>query len=119
MRGLEQKQTKQSIQNEAFYVKKRGLFRRAEQVVKSCNSDVFIIVHQKDTDKIFSFTSDRKFTLEKISELVLRDVQQASLLKKNQQYKDMDFEKVKRNIEDLSRLAKQHLPRGSEEETSN
>jgi sulfur transfer protein SufE len=44
--------------NDIFYVKKRGLFRKAEQVVRYCNSDVFIIVHNKDSDKIFSFTSD-------------------------------------------------------------
>lgn len=36
---------KPSIQNEAFYVKKRGLFRKAQQVQKGCNADVFIIVH--------------------------------------------------------------------------
>jgi len=56
-------------------VKKRGLFRKAEQVVRHCNSEVFIIVYSKDTDKLFSFTSDDHFNLEKISTLVLRDVQ--------------------------------------------
>jgi len=56
-----------------FYVKKRGLFRKAEQVVRYCNSEVFIIVHNLDNDKIFSFTSDKDFDLEKISDLVLRD----------------------------------------------
>ena len=64
-----------SAKNEAFYVKKRGLFRKAEQVVKFCQSDVFILVHHKESDKIFSFSSDPGFTLEKISTLVLRDVQ--------------------------------------------
>jgi len=52
-----------TAKNEAFYVKKRGLFRKAEQVVRFCNSDVFIIVHHKDSNKIFSFTSQREFTL--------------------------------------------------------
>jgi len=85
---------KQTIQNEAFYVKKRGLFRKAEQVVKQCNSDVFIIVHQKDSDKIFSFTSKDEFNLEKISFLILRDIQSGSYLKKNRKYTDTDFDKV-------------------------
>jgi sulfur transfer protein SufE len=67
-------QKKLNEKNELFYVKKRGLFRKAEQVVKQCNSEVFIIVHNKDSDKIFSFTSDAKFSLEKISDLVLRDI---------------------------------------------
>lgn len=85
-------------------MKKRGLFRKADQVVKGCNSDVFIIVHQKDTDKIFSYSSDPTFNLEKISSLVLRDVQQGQYLKKNMLYRETDFEKVKRNIEESGRL---------------
>ena len=43
--------------NDVFYVKKRGLVRKAEQVVRYCNSDVFIIVHNNDSDKIFTYTS--------------------------------------------------------------
>lgn len=66
-------QKKSKEQSELFYVKKRGLFRKAEQVVRYCNSEVFIIVHNHDSDKIFSFTSDKNFDLEKISDLVLRD----------------------------------------------
>ena len=31
--------------NDAFYVKKRGLFRKCEQVVKQCDCDVFVVVH--------------------------------------------------------------------------
>jgi len=96
-----------AIQNETFYVKKRGLFRKAEQVVRSCNSDVYIIVHHKDSDKIFSFTSHPGFTLEKISTLVLRDVQQGASLKKNKQYEDTDFLLVKRNVEEMDRINKQ------------
>jgi hypothetical protein len=44
--------------------------------------------------------------LERISELVLRDVQQGSYLKKNRKYEGTDFEFVKRNIENVSRLIK-------------
>mmetsp|Transcript_8581 Transcript_8581/g.13263 ORF Transcript_8581/g.13263 Transcript_8581/m.13263 type:complete len:81 (+) Transcript_8581:4-246(+) len=66
-RNLKAMQKKLNEKNEQFYVKKRGLFRKAEQVVRYCSSDVFIIVHNKDSDKIFSFASDEKFNLEKIS----------------------------------------------------
>lgn len=100
---------KESIQNEQFYVKKRGLFRKAEQVVRSCNSDVFIIVHQKDTNKIFSFTSDKDFDLERISTLVLRDVQQGIYLKKNMMYKTTDFDLVKRNIEQIGKEVRHQI----------
>jgi hypothetical protein len=66
--------------------------------VRCCNSECFIIVHNKDSDKIFSFTSDKKFNLEKISTLVVRDVAQGSLLHKNKKFVDEDFEKIKSNI---------------------
>ena len=55
---------------------------------------MFIIVHQKTTDKIFSFTSDQEFTLEKISGLILRDVERSNYLKKNKKYHDVNFEEV-------------------------
>ena len=90
--------------NEQFYVKKRGLFRKAEQLVKGCNSQVFIIVHNSDTDKMFSFTSDEKFNLEKISRLVLRDVQQGAFLHKNKKFVEEDFEQIKNNIMQIQEI---------------
>ena len=72
MKATSQTNNKKS---ELFYVKKRGLFRKAEQVVKHCNSQVFIVIHNQDNDKMFSFTSDSKFNLEAISNLILREVQ--------------------------------------------
>jgi len=65
---------------------------------------VFILVHHKDSDKIFSFSSDPGFTLEKISTLVLRDVQQASFLKKTKKFETTDFDRVKRNIEQIAKI---------------
>ena len=94
MSSNKKQSNKAVIKNEEFYVKKRGLFRKAEQVVRGCQSDVFIIVHQKTTDKIFSFTSDQEFTLEKISGLILRDVERSNYLKKNKKYHDVNFEEV-------------------------
>ena len=52
---------------EAFYTHKRGLFRKAEQVTKSSNADVFVVVHHKETDKLFSFSTQPDFKLEAIS----------------------------------------------------
>ena len=77
------------------------MFRKAEQVVKYCNSEVFIIVHKKDSDKIFSFTSDKQFNLEKISTLVLRDVQQSAILQKNKKFATEDFDKIMSNIKQI------------------
>lgn len=90
--------------NDVFYVKKRGLFRKAEQVVRYCNSDVFIIVHNKESDKIFTYTSDKKFNLESITSLILRDVIHGAALHKNRKFEDVNFEKVRRNIEEIAKI---------------
>lgn len=100
-------QKKSKEQSELFYVKKRGLFRKAEQVVRYCNSEVFIIVHNHDSDKIFSFTSDKNFDLEKISDLVLRDCQQGAYLNKNRKFDNTDFEKVKHNLNEIQKYTSQ------------
>jgi len=61
-------------------------------------------VHNKDTDKLFSFTSDVSFNLEKVSGLVLRDVQQGAFLDKNKKFVDEDFEKIKQNIMQIQEI---------------
>ena len=107
-KNLKAMQKKINEKNEQFYVKKRGLFRKADQVVKSCNSEVFIIVHNKDSDKIFSFTSDIQFNLEKISELVLRDIRQSAILQKNKKCEGENFEQIRNNIAEIEKVSKQY-----------
>ena len=46
--------------NEGFYVKKRNLIRTADSINKYCDSDVFFVVHQKQTGKIFSYSTDNQ-----------------------------------------------------------
>ena len=75
-----------SKKSELFYVKKRGLIRRAEQVKISCNSDVFIVIHNKENNKMFSYTSDPEFNLEAVSELILKEVKKSAYLHKNQMF---------------------------------
>lgn len=48
---------KQQMKNEAFYIKKRSLVRKAQQIIKHGDSDVFIVIHKHDTDRMFSFSS--------------------------------------------------------------
>ena len=84
--------------NDPFYVSKRGLFRKAEAVVKRFNSDVFIVIHQKDSDKIYTYTNDKTYSLERVSDLILRDVRSGAFLKKNRWFEDTDFSSVKRNV---------------------
>ena len=102
------KDLKNMPKSESFYIKKRSLFRKAEQVVRHCNSEVFIIVHNNDTEKLFSFTSDREFNLEKISDLVLRDVQEGALLKKTKKFKGENFENIKNNLTAIKKINKNY-----------
>jgi hypothetical protein len=67
-------------------------------------------VHNQDSDKIFSFTSDKTFNLEKISSLVLRDVQQAAFLHKNKKFTDEDFDKIMQNIKQIQKINRNHDP---------
>merc|ERR1711907_831336 len=69
--------------NKHFYVKKRALFRKGEQLAQFCNSQVFISIFNNESGKIFSFKSHEDFNLEKITELVIRDVQFSSTLNRN------------------------------------
>lgn len=54
------KNAKQKPKNESFYVKKRNLIRTAESIKKNCDCDVFFVVHHKESDKIFSFSTDNQ-----------------------------------------------------------
>ena len=65
---------KSYIKNEKFYTKKRTLIRVAEQIKKQCDSDIFIVVHKKDTNKMFSYSTNLNFDLEKVSKLIQKDV---------------------------------------------
>ena len=61
-------------------------------------------MHQKDTDKLFSFTSNQDFKLEKISSLLLREVQEASFLKRTAMYENTDFDLVQNNLQQVKKL---------------
>jgi len=85
-------------------VKKRALFRKGEQLAQFCNSQVFISIFNNETGKIFSFTSHEEFNLEKITELVLRDVQYGATLNKNKKFLEEDFEKIKGNLKNMNQM---------------
>lgn len=92
--------------NKHFYVKKRALFRKGEQLAQFCNSQVFVSIFNNETGKIFSFTSHDEFNLEKISQLVLRDVQYGAGLNKNKKFLEQDFEKIKFNLNHIQKISR-------------
>jgi len=60
--------------NEKFYVNKRGLIRKADSLKNLSNCEVFMVVYQKDMDKIYTHSTSKGFTLQRITELILKDV---------------------------------------------
>lgn len=61
-------------------------------MIKKHFSDVFIVIHNKEIDKIYSHSTSKDFSLEKITALILREVQTGAFLKKNQIHEQTDFE---------------------------
>lgn len=88
--------------NEKFYVNKRGLIRKADALKAQCNSEIFLVVYQKDMDKIYTHTTNKTFTLQRITELILKDVQEGAFLKKNNKFEDMDWDQINRNVENIA-----------------
>lgn len=82
-----------NVPNDTFSTSKKSLFRKADQLVRNCNTDVFVVLHNKNIDEIFSYTSDNSFDLVKISELLLREVIQGRY------QNNTDILKLSRNIE--------------------
>ena len=53
-------------------------------------------------DKIYTHTTNKTFTLQRISELILKDVQEGAFLKKNNKFEDMDWNQINRNVENIA-----------------
>ena len=94
--------------NEKFYVHKRGLFRKADQVVKSINCDIFITIHYKENDKIYTYANDQNFTIGRVSELILRDMTTSAFLNKNKKFEDVDFDQVQQQVKKINGLEKNY-----------
>ena len=62
--------------NETFYVKKRQLMRKADQLFKFCASDVFILVNNREqgNGKVFCHQTDPKFDLRAMVSTIQRDL---------------------------------------------
>ena len=91
--------------NDAFYIKKRALFHKANSVKKSFDCDVFILVHEFSQDKIYPYSSNEKeFTIEKITSLILREMREGLFLKKNRMFEDSNFKNLNNDISELSKL---------------
>lgn len=74
--------------NDPFFIRKRALYREADRVKKNYDCDIFIIMHHRETDKIYDYQTDPKFDLEHITNLIIKDIKKArSSYKKAQKFK--------------------------------
>lgn len=53
-------------------------------------------------NKIYTHTTNKTFTLQRITELILKDVQEGAFLKKNNKFEDMDWDQINRNVENIA-----------------
>ena len=60
-------------QQDTFFSRKSALFRKVDEFAGTQDCEVFMMIYNKKSDKSFSYTSDTHYTLEKISELVLKE----------------------------------------------
>jgi hypothetical protein len=60
--------------------------------VRKFDSDIFIIIHHKEGDKIYTYQNKKEFSLERITDLIQRDLKRCSFLKKNEKFKDSEFD---------------------------
>ena len=97
--------------NEAFYNKKRGLFRKAGSLHSEFECDVFIVVHHRKQDKIYSYTTDEtNFSIDRVCHLVLHEMQSSGFLNKNKMYENVNFKNIQAQMEEMktNKVLKQH-----------
>ena len=61
-------------------------------------------MHHKENDKIYTYANDKNFTLQRISELILRDLSNGCFLNKNKKFEDVDFEKTRQDIMKIAKI---------------
>ena len=90
--------------NETFYVKKRQLMRKADQLFKYCQSDVFILVNNREigNGKVFCHQTDPTFDLSAMIQAIQRDLVKEEKNKKIRQkynkHRDIDFDGLNQQV---------------------
>jgi len=73
--------------------------------MKQCDCDIFIVVHHHQHDKIYSYTSsETNFSIDRVSKLILKEMQSAAFLNKNKKFEEVNFPELKADIEKINEL---------------
>ena len=84
--------------SQKFQTKKRTMVRIADQMRKRFNSDVFIVIHQRDTNQITSHATDVEFDLAKVVELMRKDVEYRISTRKVEHYLNIDYKQLTNKV---------------------
>lgn len=88
-------------------MKKRNLFRIADALNKQCQTDVFIVVQNRETSRLFTHCTDEKFNLEIVTKLILDDLslnERSENLKKFRTFKGLDYDQISQNIKSIEKM---------------
>ena len=95
------KNKKTKHKSEAFYQKKRGLQRKADQLKRSCGCQVFLAVYKDDLQKIYTYSTSNDFDLHTVTEHILAEVNSGAFLKKNSKFEQVDFKAVRSKVQSI------------------
>ena len=99
------------VDENCFFVRKRQLQRKADQIKKFSNCDTFIIIHNKTSGKIYPYQTDPTLNLELVSSLVMRDLEKELKTYKiklsNESFKNLDYNLINNNIKSIKEIQDQ------------
>lgn len=59
-----------SLRNIAYHIRKRGLLKKAIELSSMCGLEMFLLIYDKEKDKIIEYQSNNQFNLGKVTEII-------------------------------------------------
>ena len=59
-----------SLRNIAYHIRKRGLLKKAIELSSMCGLEMFLLIYDKEKDKIIEYQSNDQFNLGKVKEII-------------------------------------------------
>ena len=59
-----------SLRNIAYHIRKRGLLKKAIELSSMCGLEMFLLIYDKEKDKIIEYQSNDQFNLGKVTEII-------------------------------------------------
>mgnify|MGYP006108461455 FL=1 len=59
-----------SLRNIAYHIRKRGLLKKAIELSSMCGLEMFLLIYDKEKDKIIEYQSNDQFNLGKVTQII-------------------------------------------------